>query len=128
MLVPRQAVLEALVKHHHAAAALEAVTPEAQLRHGVDVGDAEFDGGPVGRGREPQVEVLGVLARFQEEDVVAGVEVGEGIEGRVVVVVGFGVEFGVFVGVGEERGEVVEEVPLSVVVRGGRGCRGSPYL
>lgn len=55
-----------------------------------------------------------MLARLEEEDVVARVQVRQRVERRVVVVVGFRVEFGVFVGVGQECGEVVEEMSLSV--------------
>jgi hypothetical protein len=56
---------------------------------------------------------LSMLARLEEEDVVTGVELGEGIERGVVVVVGFGVELGVSFCVREEGGEVVEKMPLS---------------
>ena len=54
-----------------------------------------------------------MFAGFEEEDVVAGVQFGEGVKRAVVVVVGFGVEFGVSFCVWEEGGEVVEEVSLS---------------
>lgn len=68
----------------------------------MDVVDVEFDRGAVRRTREPQIQILTVLARFEEEDEVAGVQAGEAVEGGVVVVGGLGVEFGVFVGMREE--------------------------
>ena len=58
--------------------------------------------GPVGRFGEPDVEVF-ALARLEVHDVVAVVEVGELVE---LLQLGFGVEFGVFAGVGEEGVEV----------------------
>ena len=69
-----------------------------------------LDRGAVGRFREPEVEVF-AFARFEEEDVVAVVEVGEFVElGQL----RFGVEFGVFAAVWEEGVEVGEEVAVSV--------------
>ena len=78
------------------------------------VADVEFYGRTVWRLREPEVEILSLFARFEEEDVVAGVEVCEGVEGAVVVVAGFCVEFRVEIGVWEEVVEVLEEVSVSV--------------
>ena len=61
----------------------------------------ELDGRSVGRTSEPKVEVLSVLARFEEEDVVAGVQVSESVQSGVIVVRGLRVELCVFVSVGE---------------------------
>lgn len=52
----------------------------------------------IGGFAHPEIEVL-PFAGFEEEDVVAVVEVGDFVE---VVEFGFGVEFGVFAAVGEE--------------------------
>jgi hypothetical protein len=62
---------------------------------------------------EPEIQILGVFAGLEEENVVAAVQVGEGVEGRIVVVVGFCVEFGVFVRVREEQRQIVEEMALA---------------
>ena len=66
------------------------------------IADVEFYRGPVGSLCEPEVQICAVFARFEEEDVVAGVEVGERIECGVIVVAGFCVEFCVFEGVWQE--------------------------
>jgi hypothetical protein len=68
-----------------------------------------LDGGTVGRLGQPDVKIL-AFAGFEEEDVVAVVEVGELVELREL---GLGVEFGVFARVGKERVQVVEEVAVS---------------
>lgn len=52
----------------------------------MDVAYTEFDGRAIWRLGQPEIKVLTVLARFQEEDVVAGVEIGEGIQSGVVIV------------------------------------------
>lgn len=39
----------------------------------------------------------------------------EAIEGRVVIVGGFGIEFRVFVGVRKKRGEVIEKMSMPVM-------------
>ena len=57
---------------------------------------------------------MSLFARFEEEDVVAGMEVCEGVEGAVVVVAGFRVEFRVKVRVREQVVEVLEEVSVPV--------------
>ena len=63
----------------------------------------------IGRFGQPDVQVF-ALARLEEEDVVAVVEVGELVElGQL----GLGVEFGVFAGVGEEGVQVSEEVAMT---------------
>jgi hypothetical protein len=75
----------------------------------VDVLAVQFYGRAVGRFGEPQVQVL-AFAGFEEEDVVAVVEVGEFVQlGQL----GFCIEFGVFAAVGEEGVEVREEVAVS---------------
>lgn len=71
--------------------------------------EVHFDGGAVGGFAHPDVEVFG-FAGFEEEDVVAVVEVGEFVE---LVEFGFRVEFGVFATVREEGVQVVEEVTMS---------------
>jgi len=58
--------------------------------------------GAIGRLGEPDVEVF-AFARLEVHDVVAVVEVGELVE---LLELGFGVEFGVFAGVGEEGVQV----------------------
>ena len=82
-----------------------------QFLHRVQVLEVEFESRAIGRLGHPEVEVF-ALARFEKEYVVAVVEVGELVE---LVEFGFGVEFGVFAGVGEEGVDVVEEVAVSVV-------------
>ena len=69
----------------------------------------QFDGWPVGRFGQPDVQVL-AFARLEEHDVVAVVEVGELVE---LVEARFGVEFSVFAAVGEEGVQVGEEVAVS---------------
>jgi hypothetical protein len=75
----------------------------------VNILAVEFYGGTVRGFGEPDVEIL-AFAGFEEEDVVAVVEVGEFVE---LVQLGFRVELGVFAGVREEGVEVVEEVAMS---------------
>jgi hypothetical protein len=50
------------------------------------IAHAEFDCGPVGGTGEPKVQVFAVFSGFEEEDVVAGVEVCECVESGIVVV------------------------------------------
>jgi hypothetical protein len=50
------------------------------------IADTEFDCGAVGRAGEPKVQVFAVFSGFEEEDVVAGVEVCECVESGIVVV------------------------------------------
>lgn len=66
-------------------------------------------GGAIGGFAHPDVEVF-AFAGFEEEDVVAVVEVGEFVE---LVEFCFGVEFGVFTTVGKEGVEIIEEVAMS---------------
>ncbi len=63
-------IREGLVEVHDGAGALEAVTSELDLRHGVDVLDKKLDAGAARCASSPQVEVL-VLASLEEEAVVA---------------------------------------------------------
>jgi len=58
----------------------------------------------------PEVEIF-ALARFEEEDVVAVVHVGEFVQ---LIKFAFGIEFGVFAAVREERVEVVKQVTMSI--------------
>jgi hypothetical protein len=59
--------------------ALEAVSGKMQLFHCVQVLQMEFDGGTVGGLAHPDVKIF-AFAGFEEEDVVAVVEVGEFVE------------------------------------------------
>jgi hypothetical protein len=102
-------LVEAGVEAEDGTRALEAVAGEVELLGGVDVLAVHLDGGTVGRLGQPDVEIL-AFAGFEEEDVVAVVEVGELVELREL---GLGVEFGVFARVGKERVQVVEEVAVS---------------
>jgi hypothetical protein len=78
-----------------------------QIRNG------EFDCGTVGGAREPEIQILTALAGLEEKDDVAGVQFGEGVEEHVVSATLFGIEFILFVCMGEERGEVGEEISVS---------------
>lgn len=78
-----------------------------QIRNG------EFDSGTVGGAREPEVQILTALAGLEEEDDVARMQFGEGVEEHVVAATLFGIEFILFVCMGEESGEVGEEIPVS---------------
>lgn len=75
--------------------------------------DVELDGGTVWSLREPKIQILTVLASLEEEDVVAGMQVGEGIESAVVVVGGLSVEFRVFECMWEEGVEICEEMSVA---------------
>jgi hypothetical protein len=68
--------------------------------------------------RKPKVQVLSTFARFKKEDVVAGVQIGEAVESRVVVIGGFGVKLRIFVGVRKEGMEVVQKMSVSEHVSG----------
>lgn len=103
-------LLKRRVEAQYRPGALEAVAGEVQLFHRVHVLGVEFDCGAVWGFGEPEIEVFG-FARFEEEDVVAVVKVGELVE---LGEVSFGVEFGVFAAVGEEGIEVAEEVSMAV--------------
>jgi hypothetical protein len=63
----------------------------------------------VRRFRKPYVQIL-ALPRFEEEDVVAVVQVGELIQ---LVQLGLSVEFGVFARVRQKRMQVGEEVAVA---------------
>jgi hypothetical protein len=102
-------LVEAGVEAEDGPGALEAVAGEVELLGGVDVLAVHLDGGAVGRLGQPDVEIL-AFAGFEEEDVVAVVEVGKLVELREL---GFGVEFGIFARVGEERVQVIEKVAVS---------------
>lgn len=94
--------VETLVEHHETSSSFQTVAAEAEFRHGVYVGHAELDRGAIGSPRQPQVQILTVLSRLQKKDVVAGMKVGQAVEGGVVVVGRLRVEFGVLVGVWKE--------------------------
>ena len=81
----------------------------------MDIAHTELDRRPVGSTRQPQVQILAAFACFEEEDVVAGVEICEAIESGVVVIGGFCIEFCVFVGVRKKRGEVIEKMSMPVM-------------
>lgn len=110
-------LVEACVEGENGTGAFEAVPGEVEFFHGVDVLGVEFYCRAVWGVAEPEVEVF-AFAGFEEEDVVAVVEVGEFVE---LGELGFCVEFGVFAGVGEEGVQVGEEVAVStsLVVRKG---------
>jgi len=72
--------------------------------------EMHLQGRAIGRFADPYVEVF-ALSRFEEEDVVAVVELGQFVE---LVELGLGVELRIFAAVGEEGVEVVEEMSLSV--------------
>lgn len=74
------AVFETRIKHDNASASFQAVPTKSQLCHGVHVVDSELDGWTVGRFAEEHVQVLGMLACFEECDVVAGMQVGQAVE------------------------------------------------
>ena len=78
----------------------------------------------IGWFREPDVEVF-AFAGFEKHDVVAVVQVGEFVE---LGELGFGVEFGVFAAVGEERVEIAEEMAVSMCETGRLGKRIVRYL
>ena len=73
--------------------------------------EMHLHGRAVGRFADPYVEVF-ALARFEEEDVVAVVELGEFVEP---VELGFGVELRIFAAMGEERVEIVEKMSMSIL-------------
>lgn len=56
-----------------------------------------------------------MLPRFEEEDVVAGVEVCEGVECGIVLAVGFRIELSIFVGVWKEGLKIVEKMSMSTL-------------
>lgn len=67
--------------------------------------------------REPEVKVLAALAGFEEEDDVAGMEVCERVEEEVVSgLLLLAVELCLFVGVGEEAGEICQKMSVAFVV------------
>jgi hypothetical protein len=67
------------IKHADPPAPLEAVPRHLELVHRVQVLHVALRRGPVGRAREPEVEVL-VSSRLEVERVVARVQVGELVE------------------------------------------------
>jgi len=67
--------------------------------------------------REPEVKVLTALPGFEEENDIAGVEICEGVEEKVVSgLFLLGVELGFFVGVREEAGEICQKMSVTFVV------------
>ena len=102
-------LLEAGIETQYRSRALQAVASEIQLLHRMHVLAMHLHRGAVGRFGQPDVQVF-ALARFEEHDVVAVVEVGEFIE---LGELGLGVEFGILAAVWEERVEVGEEVAVS---------------
>lgn len=87
MFLTRHAFIKALVKHDDSSSALQTVASKSQFGHGVQICDVEFDRRSIGWLREPKIKVLAVFASFQEEDVVAGMEISQSIESRVIIVV-----------------------------------------
>ena len=79
----------------------------------MNITDVELDGGTIRSLREPEIQILTILATLKEEDVVAGVEIGEGVERTVVVVGGFRVEFRVFESMWEQGVKVCEEMSVA---------------
>jgi hypothetical protein len=79
-----RSIVERLVEVHQGARALEAVTSKLDFRHGVDVLNKELETGAGRATREPHVEVL-VLARLEEDNVVAVLHISEVISGGKVV-------------------------------------------
>jgi len=77
------------------------------------VADVELDGGTVRSLREPKIQILTILASLEEEDVVAGVEIGEGVESTVVVVGGLCVQFRVFESMWEQGVKICEEMSVA---------------
>lgn len=79
----------------------------------MQIRNREFDSGPIGRAREPEVKILTTLAGLEEEDDVARMEFGERVEKHVVSATLFGVEFVLFVCMWEKSGEVGEKISVS---------------
>ena len=75
----------------------------------MQVVQVKLNGGAVGGLCDPDVEIL-ALAGFEEEDIVAVVEVCKFVE---LVELGFGVELCVFATMGEEGMEIVKEMSMS---------------
>lgn len=67
-----------------------------------------LDGRPIGRFAQPHVQVL-ALARLEEQHIVAVVELGKLIK---LVELRLGVQLGFFATVGEQRIQVVEQMPV----------------
>jgi hypothetical protein len=80
-------LIELLVKHNDRPTPLQAVSGHLHLIHCVQVEDVEADGRAVGRLGGPEVKVVVLAAGFEEEGVVAVVEVAELVEGDHVVLV-----------------------------------------
>ena len=103
-------LIESSIEGENRPRAFQTVAGEIQLFHSVQVLSVQFHGGPVRRFGQPHVQVAG-FAGFEEEDVVAVVQVGELVE---LVELGLGVELRIFAAVREERVEVGEEMAVSV--------------
>lgn len=80
-------LVELGVKDDEGPGALEAVARHLHLVHGVEVEDVEADRGPVGRLCGPEVQVVVLAARLEEEGVVARREVAQLVDRREVVLV-----------------------------------------
>ena len=112
----RALLVERAIENHKATTTLEAVTAETciQFGHGVQVGDVELDRRSVGGARQPEVQILTLLLSLEEEDHVAGVEVGEGVKEQVVSSgLLLRVELGFLMGVGKQRRKVGEQVTMA---------------
>lgn len=80
-------VVKLVIKDDDGPRALEAVARHLHLVHRVQVQDVEPDRGPVGRLGGPQVQVVVLAARLEEEGVVARAEVAQLVDrGEVVLV------------------------------------------
>jgi hypothetical protein len=80
----------------------------------VQVVEVELNSGTVRRARQPKVKILAVLLGLEEENHIAGVQVGEGVEEEVVASgLLFSIELGLFVGVGEETTDIRHQVSVA---------------
>lgn len=110
-------LVKGAVEDDQAPPTFQAVPRKARphLAHRVDVRHVELDRGPVGRQREPEVEVLAALARLEEEHDIARMQLREVVEKQVVAAVLFRVEFALLVRVWEERHQIGEEMSVSKI-------------
>ena len=77
----------------------------------------ESDRGAVRWAREPEVQILAALARLEEEDDIARMEIGQRVEEKVVTgLLLLCVELGFFVRVWKEAGHVCEQMTMAEIV------------
>lgn len=72
--------------------------------------EMHLHGRAIGRFADPYVEVF-ALSGFEEEDVIAVVELGKFVQ---LVELGLGVQLRIFAAVGKEKVEIVEEMSMSI--------------